>query len=263
VTLAVLGKVAEGFILATDRILGSAEKPLAEFPSESAAGSIFLSPSRPLGLLTWGAGSLGRDISSEMASWIEGRRGREGQTTQQVAYGLSRSLVQKGRHRFAGLLPHLQPRVGFFLAGFDGDQGIPCDWVWEMKGGSSPPRPVRTGQPAEPQYGFNWRGEELWMTRLILGYDPLLLDLLEGEIAISRERLIPIFRKVELPLSYSGMSMEQAIELASWMIRTTLNLLHLRSYPRKWGWEIEMATITPEGTRWVSPGRGEKGGDGK
>ena len=52
------------------------------------------------------------------------------------------------------------------------------------------------------------------MTRLILGYDPLLLDLLEEGIAINQERLIPIFRKVELPLSYSGMPMEQAIELA-------------------------------------------------
>ena len=259
-TLAVLGRVAEGFILATDRIQESAEKP-SEFPSESAASSIFLSPSRPLGLLIWGAGSLGRDISSQVASWIEGRRGQGGQTTQQVAYGLSRSLLQKGRHRFAGLLPHLQPRIGFFLAGFDGDEGIPGDWVWEMKGESLTPRPVRTGQLSEPQYGFNWRGEELWMTRLILGYDPVLLDLLESEAAISQERLIPIFRKVELPFSYSGMPMEQAIELASWMIQTTLGLLHLRSHPRKWGWEIEMAAITPEGARWVSPGGGEKGED--
>jgi hypothetical protein len=99
------------------------------------------------------------------------------------------------------------------------------------------------------------------MTRLILGYDPSLLDLLEREVAISQERLIPIFRKVELPLSYSGMSMEQAIELASWMIRATLGLLHLQSHPRKWGWEIEMAAITPQGADWVFPPGREKGGD--
>jgi len=259
--LAVLGRVAEGFILATDRVLGSTEEPSARLSSESAASTILLSPSRPLGLLIWGAGSLGREMSSQVASWIEGPSDREGQTTQQVAYSLSRSLQQKARHRFAGLLPHLRPRIGFFLAGFEGDKGIPRDWVWEMKGESSPPRPVRTGQPAEPEHGFNWRGEELWMTRLILGYDPMLLDLLEGGMAISQERLIPIFRKVELALSYSAMPMEQGIELASWMIRTTLGLLHLQSYPRKWEWEIEVATITPHGARWVSPRREEKGGN--
>lgn len=98
------------------------------------------------------------------------------------------------------------------------------------------------------------------MTRMILGYDPLLLDLLEEGIAISQEQLIPIFRKVELPLSYSGMPMEQAIELASWMIQTTSGLLHLRGYPRKWEWEIEMATITPRGASPVSPREEKKGG---
>jgi hypothetical protein len=259
--LAVLGRVAEGFLLATDRILGSTEEPSARFSPDSTASMIFLSSSRPLGLLIWGAGSLGRNVSSEIAAWIEGPRSQEGQRTQQVAYGLARSLTQKARHRFAGLLPHLRPRIGFFLAGFEGDEKIPRDWVWEMKGEGRLPHPVRTGQPAEPQYGFNWRGEELWMTRLILGYDPTLLDLLEGAMALNREQLIFLFRKVELPLSYSAMPMEQAIELASWMIRTTLGLLHLQSYPRKWEWEIEAAIITPQGARWVLPQEGEKGGN--
>ncbi len=99
------------------------------------------------------------------------------------------------------------------------------------------------------------------MTRLILGYDPVLLDLLEGATAVSQDRLLFLFRKVEMPLSYSTMPMEQAIELASWMIRTTLGLLHLQSYPRKWEWAIEAATITPQGARWVLPRQEEKGGD--
>jgi len=99
------------------------------------------------------------------------------------------------------------------------------------------------------------------MTRLILGYDPTLLDLLEGAMALNREQLIFLFRKVELPLSYSAMPMEQAIELASWMIRTTLGLLHLQSYPRKWEWEIQAAIITPQEARWVLPQEEGKGGN--
>jgi hypothetical protein len=91
------------------------------------------------------------------------------------------------------------------------------------------------------------------MTRLILGYDPHLLDRLEAELAIPQDRLLPLFREVEMPISYSSMDLEQAMEMAAYLINTTLSLLHLRSYPRRWEWQIEMAIVTPEGARRVLP----------
>jgi hypothetical protein len=197
---------------------------------------------------------LGAHIFPEITTRIENPEEAGNPSIYQIAYNLARFLSHHGRQKFSGLRPYLRPRIGFFLAGFETDgEIIARDWVWEMTESLSPPRPVRTDRPDEPQYGFNWRGLEAWMTRLILGYDPLLLDLLESELAVTQEKLLPIFRRVELPISYSGMDLEQAAEMAAYMIYTTLGLLHIQSHPRQWRWEIEMAVITPEGARPVLP----------
>jgi hypothetical protein len=79
------------------------------------------------------------------------------------------------------------------------------------------------------------------------------LNRLEAELAIPQDRLLPLFREVEMPISYSSMDLEQAMEMAAYLINTTLSLLHLRSYPRRWEWQIEMAIVTPEGARRVLP----------
>jgi len=253
-TLAILGRVPSGFILATDKTQGPPGMSTSDFPSEPEASRIFLSQERRLGALLWGAGSLGSHIFPEIAARIKYPEEVEKPSIHQIASRLAQFLSHRGRMEFSGLRPYLRPRIGFFLAGFETEGTVTArDWVWEMTEPFSPPRPVRTDRPDEPQYGFNWRGQELPMSRLILGYDPFLLDLLESELAIARERILPIFRRVELPISYSGMNMEQAMEMAAYMIHTTLALLHIQTYPRQWEWKIEMAIITPEGARWVLP----------
>ena len=138
----------------------------------------------------------------------------------------------------------------------------PSDWVWDMAEPFAHPRPLRTDRPGESHYGFNWRGLDLWMTRLFLGYDPALLRDLENEWAIPPDQALPLFRKVELPFSYSAMSVEQGMEVASFMIHTTLGLLHLQTYPRKWNWKIEMALVTPQGARWILGREGGETGHG-
>jgi len=251
-TLAVLGKVPSGFILATDRIEVPSKISVSDSFGEQGASKIFLSPERPLGALVWGAGGLGASTLSEIAARIENPEGAGQVPMHQIAHDLPRFLAQQSRRKFSTLRPYLRPRLGFFLAGFETEgEAVARDWVWEMTEPFSPPRPVRSDRPDEPPYGFNWRGQELWMTRLILGYDPFLLDLLESQLAIPRERLLPLFRKVEMPISYSGMDTEQAMQMAAYMIHTTLALLHLQTYPRNWKWEIEMAIITPQGARRV------------
>lgn len=252
-TLSVLGKVPTGFILACDRIQSPPGMSIPDPSREPAASRIFLSPERPLGILIWGAGSLGSDISAEIAAALGDQEKGQRPTIRQIAHNLAQSLAQKGQRKFADLLPYLRPRIGFFLAGFEAEDGPPTDWAWDMNEAFSPPRSVRTDRPGEPQYGFNWRGLDLWLTRLLLGYDPSLLHRLGARLAVSEEQLLPLFREVELPFSYSGMDLEQATEMARFMIHTTLGLLHLQTYPRSFSWEIEMAIITPQGAFWASP----------
>jgi hypothetical protein len=113
----------------------------------------------------------------------------------EVSLRLARLLSRWGRRKFLGLRPYLRPRVGFFLAGFETQRGLQGrDRVWDLSEPfSPPPRPVRVETPDTPQCGFNWRGQEIWMTRLILGYDPRLLELIRSQFSLPEEELLPLF----------------------------------------------------------------------
>lgn|GEM_PF-3529302 len=260
-TLAVLGKVPEGYVLATDRIHRGPDFAYPGPPSEVGGDAIFLWPRHPLGALVWGASALGPSAVSEIASLVE-ETPLEGESLlDEVSLRLARLLSRWGRRKFLGLRPYLRPRVGFFLAGFETQRGLQGrDRVWDLSEPFSPPRPVRVETPDTPQCGFNWRGQEIWMTRLILGYDPRLLELIRSQFSLPEEELLPLFRQVEMPISYSGMDMNRALEMAAFMIHTTLSLLRLQGLPGQWEWEIEMAVITPQGAqRVVSTGPEETG----
>ncbi|MDH7499522.1 MAG: hypothetical protein QHH30_03965 [candidate division NC10 bacterium] len=254
-TLAVLGRVSAGFILATDRIEVSPDPFRPDLSGEPSITRILLSRKRPLGVLFWGGGGLGASTFSEISGRFEDWAEKEGSPLRKIADDLARFLAQRALPSFSSLRPYLLPRTGFFLAGFETEgEAVARDWVWEMAEPFSPPRPGRAERPEEPRYGFNWRGDqEVWMTRLILGYDPALLGLLESHLSTSQERLVPLFRRVELPISYSSMDLEQAMNMAAYMINATLGLLHLLTFHRQWRWEIEMAIITPEEARRVMP----------
>ena len=101
---------------------------------------------------------------------------------------------------------------------------------------------------------------ELWLTRLILGYDPTFLDMLQSDLGLAPQKLVSIARRVEMAVSYSGMGLEQAMEFASFLTQTAQGLYRLHAPRRGWKPGIEMATITSQGAHLISPRDNEEGG---
>ncbi len=260
--LGVLGKVPAGFVLACEGMDLAPETTTHLLPVAGGRRRIYLAEKRPLGLLFWGLEFVGSDISTETAARIQDWEEKASQPLSELVNSLARSLYERLKRIHSDGPPPFFPQIGFFMAGFEIGQDLGRDWVWDMSPLFSPPRPVRSGRSDEPQYGFNWRGQmELWLTRLILGYDPTLLDLLKSDLGLAHERLISIVRKVEMAVSYSGMGLEQAMEFASFLIQTAQGLYRLHAPRRGWNPRIELATITPQGAHLILPKEKEEGSE--
>lgn len=94
---------------------------------------------------------------------------------------------------------------------------------------------------------MTWGGQLQIASRLIHGYDPELLNILRNGLKLTEEQvrnLIPIFRNLEFPIPYDVLPLQDCVNLALLLLRTTINAQHLSVDVRGVGGDIDVAVIT-------------------
>lgn len=266
-TIAISIKINDGIVLASD----SASTLLGQFPDGQLhvlnvynnANKVFnLRKGFPIGAITWGAGSIGQASTSTIIKDLRQRfSGDDPQhedwkldehdyTVEQVATRL-KEFVYDDLYRKA--FPQQKPSLGFIVAGYSAKQAMAEEFQIDIQGGEcTGPRRLR----AREESGVTWAGELEALNRLVMGYSATFATLLQQQLGVQPAQMshaISVVQpQVQLPVVLPAMPLQDAIDLAEFMVDLTVKFSRYTPGPPTVGGPIEVAAISKhEGFRWV------------
>jgi hypothetical protein len=142
--------------------------------------------------------------------------------------------------------------LGYKIAGYSAGAALPELWDVSIIGDQCPPPRLIRDQSA---CGTNWDGEYEALSRLILGMGLKFRDVLieEGASADEADQVVAKVRtKLEAGVLLAAMPIQDAIDLAKFLVETTIGFMKFNIGVPTVGGPIEIAAITKhEGFRWV------------
>jgi hypothetical protein len=270
-TIAVTVTVHDGIVLASD----SASTLMQTQPNgdqsivnvHNYANKIFnLYKGLPIGALTFGAGNIGTASISTLAKDLRRRFHGEDAAHKEwhidpsnyriadVAERVRKFLVEEHYQiAFAGAAK--PPFLGFKVAGYS--SGAALSELWEIsiadgKCAAATPAVNGGGDPG----GITWAGEPEAISRVVLGYGMKLPEVLIG-MGVEKEKIGEAIKTINkglyIQLAAAPMPIQDAIELAQFLVDLTIKFTRFKPGAATVGGMIEVAAITKhEGFKWVS-----------
>lgn len=272
-TIAVCVKVGDGLVLAADSAVTLSDRdpgtgtlsPRRTYPNANKI--LNLRKGLPIGAMTWGLGgfnnrstsSLMKDLRSRFTSppddLVEWRVDSNSYSIFDVAER-TREFFQAecfDELRRLGVTSGLE--TGILVAGYSpkgsfpelqlvsfADDGV-CDKVQTISDSNSP-------------VYLMWNGMPEAITRLVLGHSEylgmVLMNALSLDDASTRELLEELRDHLQAPLLEPSMPIQDAIDLAEFLVETTVKFEHFLPGLDSVGGPIEVAAITKhEGFKWI------------
>lgn len=269
-TIAVSIKVNDGIVLATD----SASTLLAKNPSgvfgvinvyENANKIFNLHKELPVGIITWGSGSIGK---ASLATLIKDfRKMIMGKDPDYQKWGIDiesynieniskkfKEFIYDEHYKKAFKDSEQKPTIGFLVAGYSSGERMAEEWRLEInsKGECLGPYQAREKE----RCGLSWNGEPEAITRLYFGFSNGLPTVLKKS-GIPDEKIKEIIencrKELCAPMVFDPMPIQDVIDLAIFLVDTTKNFLRFIPGAPTVGGPIEVAAITKhEGYKWVA-----------
>jgi len=259
-------KVGEGLVLAADSTATiqavSREGDVGILNTYEYARKLSHIGDLPIGALTWGIELIGNrnieSLLSEYESIVLSSRYNE-ETKKCKSYEL-RDIVDeifkflKDRYDQAyGAGPQEQkPVIGMLIAGYSHNQFFPEEYRFVFPNYKAPER-IRPNINDKPVYGASWHGQIDAIQRLYRGYDPGLRKILidKGVDTKIVEELPKDLVRLEWQIIYDGMPLQDAIDLAEYLIKVVIGRYRFLPGPPTCGGNIDIAVITYKGFSWV------------
>ena len=268
-TIAVSLKVNDGLVLATD----SASTLIQRNPDGSTgvlnvynnADKIFnLRKGLPIGAMTWGSGGIGVESISTLMKDL--RRRLSGEESEFEDWEIKRGSFQvlDVAKRLRDFIYHEKyaptfqewsekPPLGFAVTGYSSNQSLAEEFQILMNGTDEPDiKPLR----GLAESGLTWFGEPEAITRLVLGFGMQLQAVFQTRLGVSGDDLAKameiIRRELAIPLVIPAMPIQDAIDLAEFLVDSTIQFSRFTPGPATVGGPIEIAAITKhEGFKWI------------
>lgn len=268
-TIAISLKVHDGVVLAAD----SASTLFGIDPSSghsgvvtiyNAANKVFnLYKCLPIGCITWGSGSIGNASISTLTKDL--RRRFIGKDPEHEDWVLNpdkytiKDVAKKARKFFYEELyaPEFKdapgkPDLGFIVAGYSAGEGLAEEWrIQIVNGDCLEPELLRPKNVA----GISWSGEPEAINRIVKGHGTGLPRVLK-ELGVPDDQIGPAMNQIvshlEVPLAPAPMPIQDAIDLAVFLVDATIMFSRFTPGAPTVGGPIEVAAITKhEGFKWV------------
>ena len=156
--------------------------------------------------------------------------------------------------------PNVQANgVWFTVGGYDKNE--PYGAVYEF---NVPNSPDVTPQYLGNNFGMRWGGQFEMASRIILGHDPALIQILRDKAGLEESQIKEIEKNLgslEYNIPYNVLPLQDCIDLATFLIRATMTVQDFAGVYRGVGGMIEVASIMRDsGLVWVQKKqlRGEK-----
>lgn len=252
-TIAIAIKINNGLVLATDSaaVIGEVEENQTRVHhTYYNADKLFnLKKGESIGCLTWGAGSIGGiSISTLTKDFRDEIKDMDKINVKEIAEKFSDFLKKFLKEKDDKV------DVGFLIAGYSNDNGHKPEMynIEIEKGNISKMRPFAT----EDTFSISWLGGEDYLSRLIIGVDPRIEAMLTQEGFTDEETAKEIFevykRNFAIPVGTSEMPIQDAIDLARFLVYVSENLSMFSPGPQAVGGPIDIAVITKhEGFKWI------------
>lgn len=137
----------------------------------------------------------------------------------------------------------------FLVAGFNNNEPYGCVYSFEIPRN---PIPIESNKD---RFGVNWGGQRIYADRILQGYDSRILEIIKDKLKIDDIQLKALkdeFLKVQMSYSLDSMALQDCVNFAIFLIRTSINALELSVELRGCGGAIDVATITRrEGLRFI------------
>jgi len=267
-TIAISVKVHDGVVLAADsattlfspnggisHVYNNANKILNLYKSSEKKMD-----GLPIGIITYGLGGIGNSSISTlikdfrkslMNNEVKWKIDIDNYKIEEVANNFKKFIYEDTYKPF--FKDNQQPPfLGFIIAGYSSKTDLAEEWRIEILNGECVgPTSVRKKE----EVGITWGGESKTINRLVIGFDPLLTNILK-EMNFKDEQIIPTLRfiqqRTEAPIVPAAMPIQDAIDLAKFLVETTKNFTRFLPVAPTVGGPVEIATITKhEGFKWI------------
>jgi len=271
VTIAVAVLVNDGLVLASDSattLMATDQRTgaTAVLNVYNNANKVFnLHKGSPLGAYTFGAGNIGdasiallaKEFRKQLAeatpiglsAWAFNPAAY---TIEEVATAF-RQFMFEDRYQAAFASATKKPVLGFKVGGFSTGAALPELWSIKVDETGSCGAPERVRGPGD--FGVNWDGEPEALQRLLLGIPTGLGD---GLVAIGlpkadvQKAIAALKPRLEIAMALGAMPLQDAIDLAEYLVHTTIMFSKFKPGAPTVGGPIEIAAVTKhEGFKWV------------
>jgi 20S proteasome alpha/beta subunit len=250
-SLGIAFKGPEGIVLAADsRVTLTATLPNNQvLPAyyDNATKLLKVGGQDYVGVVTYGQGAIGQVEPRTAQSYVPEFEVELGQvarpsnrlSVQEFAQRLSDFFLQ--RWQAANMPANADPMI-FLVAGFD--EGAPYGRVFQI---SIPNIPAPVEQNVG-QFGITLGGQSEFVTRLLAGYDQRVPGLVAQNLGLTQPQTAALdqFLRANLgtPIPYNFLPLQDCVDLAILLIRTTVATQAFTVGIRGVGGSIDVATIT-------------------
>jgi len=246
-SLGVVIKGPEGLVLAADsRVTLEARQgnnPPISVHFDNSTKLLSFNGHSHVGAVTYGTAVIGsRTAHSYIPEFENKLTGEDQLSVEEFAQKLSKFFSERWND-----IPRQQQPAGadmtFIVGGYN--EGKPYGEVYLFSIPSQPkPEPRNSGVN---EFGMTWGGQIQLASRLIHGYDPGLVQVLKNELKLPDETLVKIentLKKLQFPIPYQVLPLQDCVNLATLLIRTTISAQSVSVGVRGVGGPIDIATIT-------------------
>lgn len=268
-TIAISVKVNDGVVLAAD----SATSLIAQTPSGPAVAQVYNNANKvfnlrkglPVAAITWGAGSIGRASISTLVKDLRVRfAGSDPAHTEWHVDADSYTIEQVAARLRAFIYDELyapafkdwpqKPPLGFIVAGYSAGSELAEEYRIDInaQGDCPPPTLLRPRN----ECGATWAGEPEAIARVFLGRSNQLAEVLRDRLGVPPDQIQAamsiITQALTVPLVHDAMPIQDAIDLAEFLVDLTERFSRFKPGAPTVGGPIEIAAVTKhEGFKWV------------
>lgn len=254
-TISLSIKVNDGLILAADSATTMMNQNQVLNIYDNANKVFNLYKGLPLGAITWGLGNIGK---SSIATLVKDFRKR---LMEDKEFDDEKYSVQEVATRFYefAYLDKYKTEVaqssylGFIIGGYSPNNDQPELWSFEIgeNGDCSGPQLLKGTDDS----GLSWAGQQEAINRLVNGYDAQLRNIL-NYVQLDPHVVDQIMGHCNNALGAQvvtpAMPIQDAIDIAEFLIQTTINYVKYTPGHQTVGGPIEIAAITKhEGFKWI------------
>ena len=264
-SVVIIVKVSEGIVLAADSaatLMGEINGP--EGPQKGVLKTFYNAKKLlqignfPIGVLTWGAASIGhRTLESLVREWEHNNNWESvkqyGKSFQikECAAGLLEHLQKVHQQEFENIPKEQRPGVGMAVAGYSKGEFFPEIWRFVVPFDNEIQN-QRPDKDDKPDFGASWFGATESIVRLHFGRDENAIKIISEKFNISEKEIFESLSPLQYPVPFAQMPLQDAIDYANYIINVAIGRYRFVIGPELCGGEIEIAAIKQNEFNWIS-----------